>query len=272
MAIGTLRGGGTADFAARKPATAHPGWRIGLRVFAVVTLLGALGGGGYWAATSGTFAIARVESGAYRYTHQDDLERVLTGFLGRNLWSVSTDEVATELAHLPWVRDLQISRRLPNSLEIDFREWRPLLIVDVGDRGEGPPRVLVEDGRLLTFPAHLPPVGLPVLTGAVAVVTDTVGTESLARDLGNEVLSLMRAIEETGLEAASPVDFLVAGTEGLAVVLQDGRGTLRVGHEDFAARLRRYLVASPRLEPGLEVDLRFDDRLTWTDGGDPRHE
>ena len=212
-----------------------------------MALLGALGGGGYWAATSGTFAIARVDSGAYRYTHQEDLERVLTGFLGRNLWSVSTDDVAAELAQLPWVRDLHISRRLPNSLEIDFREWRPLLIVAGGDRSDGPPRVLVEDGRLLTFPAHLPPVGLPVLTGAVDVVSDSAGVQSLTPDLAAEVLGLMHAIEETGLEAVSPVDFLVAGAEGLAVVLQDGRGTLRVGHRG----IRGAAAPVPGGEPAL---------------------
>ena len=64
------------------------------------------------------------------------------------------------------------------------------------------------------------------------------------------------------LETACPVDFLVARDEGYCIVLQEGEGTLLLGREDFAARLERYLVARDHLEKGLEVDLRFGDRVT----------
>ena len=69
-------------------------------------------------------------------------------------------------------------------------------------------------------------------------------------------------MEATGLETACPVDFLVARDEGWSIVLQEGEGSLLVGRENFAARLDRYLVARDHLEKGLEVDLRFGERVT----------
>ena len=69
-------------------------------------------------------------------------------------------------------------------------------------------------------------------------------------------------MEDAGLETVCPVDFVVARHEGFAIVLQDGQGTLLVGREDFADRLERYMAARDHLEPGLEVDLRFSDRIT----------
>jgi hypothetical protein len=77
----------------------------------------------------------------------------------------------------------------------------------------------------------------------------------------DQIMELVSALEDAGLESVSPVDFIVARDEGYAIVLQDKRGILMVGRENFADRLNRYMTARDHLEPGLEVDLRFEDRL-----------
>ena len=97
-----------------------------LKVGAGLGVLVAAGLGAWWLLTSSTFAVARVESGSYRFTSQVELETALADFLGRNIWTLSTDEITGRLADFPWVRDLQVRRSLPNTIEIDFREWRPL--------------------------------------------------------------------------------------------------------------------------------------------------
>ncbi len=76
------------------------------------------------------------------------------------------------------------------------------------------------------------------------------------------LLDLFDAMAASGLEAAAPVDFVVVDPEGYAIVLADGQGILQVGRKEFGPRLERYLTARPHLEPGLEVDLRFADRVT----------
>lgn len=236
-----------------------------LRAGALVLALGLSIVAVWWLRTSTTFAVDRVESGSYRFTSQDQLEGIFGTFLGRNIWTLSSEDVADSLAGLPWVRDLKVHRRLPGSLQVDFREWRPLLVVAPGASnhpGPGGPLVLVEDGRVLEFPDHLVLPGLPVLVD-VACCRDTsaggLGLDPLHRE---PVLDLVAAVEASGLESACPVDFIVARSEGFAIVLQDGRGTLLVGREDFADRLERYMAARDHLEPGLQMDLRFADRIT----------
>jgi len=236
-----------------------------LKICGGVVTLAALGLGVWWLLTSPTFDVARVESGSYRFTSQAELETTFAEFLGRNIWTLSTDEISDRLADLPWVRDLRVRRSLPNTIEVDFREWRPLWQVSeipgAGSRSLRP-LVLIEDGRVLEFPAHVVMAGLTVLVGVPAVREGDDGVLRVDMKHMNQIRELISAMEDTGLEAVSSVDFVVARDEGYAIVLQDKRGILMVGWEEFSDRLNRYMTARDHLDPGLEIDLRFKDRLT----------
>jgi hypothetical protein len=252
------------DYAVRrKPRRSRT--QLALKIGAAVGGLALAGFGVWWLWTSSTFAVVRVESGAYRFTTQGELETALGEFLGRNIWTLSTEEISERLADLPWIRDLRVRRSLPNTIEVDFREWRPLWQVSEikgvsipGDR----PLVLIEDGRILEFPSHVVMAGLPVLVGVPAVREGDRGVLRVDADHLNQIMELISAMEDAGLETVSPVDFIVARDEGYAIVLQDKRGVLMVGREDFSDRLNRYMTARDHLDPGLEIDLRFKDRLT----------
>ena len=260
----------SAAFAVRRRTPRRRGpllLRAGLLLLAAA-VLAALG---WWLLTADLFAVTRVETGAYRFTNQAPLETALGTLLGRNIWQVQQADAETALAHLPWIDELRLARRLPGTLAVEFTEWRPLLAVEPTDARGGDPelQVLVGDGRVLAFPARMPAPGLPVLVG-VKAPRDSLGTRRLAAAQLPLVLGLLAAIESTGLETAVPVDFLVARSEGFAIVLQDGRGTLLVGREEFADRLQRYMVGRDHLEPGLEVDLRFRDKITVRRPDEPR--
>lgn len=250
---------GRVGFAVRRPAGRRRGpglWRLlaGVAVFLL------LGGGFYWLDRAGVFAVTRVETGSYRYTDAEVLEARIGTLLGRRLWLVGREEVRTLLADLPWIRAVRLQRRLPATLELHLTEWRPLLAV-ADRKAARRPRVLLEDGRVVAFPEHLPAPALPVLVG-VSVGADSTGAHRLAEEDRVSVAALVAAVESSGLETACPVDFVVARDGGFAIVLQEGEGTLLVGREEFAARLDRYLVARDHLEQGLEVDLRYGDLVT----------
>jgi cell division septal protein FtsQ len=247
------------DFAVRRESARRRGSRL-RRLLPLGILVVAVAGGLVWLDRSGAFAIARVETGTYRFTDAGALEMRLGTLLGRRLWRVGADEVMAVLDDLPWIRSVGVRRRLPATLRLELTEWRPLLAV-AGEEAAVQPRVLLEDGRIVAFPDHLPAPALPVLVGAGAA-TDSLGALRLAPERRAEVLALLAACASSGLETVCPVDFLVARDGGFAIVLQDGEGTLLVGREDYAARLDRYLVARDHLEKGLEVDLRFGDRVT----------
>lgn len=234
-------------------------WR---RVLAGAAIVVALGGAGWWLAGSGAFAVARVGTGDYRFTDERALRRALTTLLGRNLWALGQGDVRQALAELPWVREAHVQRRLPDSVDIELIEWRPLLVVaEPGAPPDAPVLVLVEDGRVLPFPRHLPDPDLPVLTGVV-VERQASGPARLPPALAPSVLELVDALESSGLEAATTVDFVVSGPDGYGVVLRGREATLLVGREGFADRLARYLTARAHVDSNLVIDLRFKDRLT----------
>jgi cell division septal protein FtsQ len=257
--VNTLAARSGNVFAVRRRAPRGPG-RWLLRGSLGLTVLIVLGAVAAWLGTGATFAVRRVETGVYRFTDGKVLEDRLAALLGRNIWRLDGDEIATLLADLPWVRDVAVTRRLPAELHLDLAEWRPLLDV-AGTDGGATPQVLVGDGRVLPFPTDLVPPALPVLTG-VTTLTDADGGRRLEPAVGAQVLELLAALQTTGLEAACPVDFVVARSGGFAIVLQGGAATLLLGREDFRERLERYLVAREHLAAGLEVDLRFRDRVT----------
>jgi cell division septal protein FtsQ len=234
--------------------------RLLIRGGLVTTIVLVLAAGGWWLRTSSVFSVQRVESGSYRFTSQQELEGVFGSLLGRNIWTLSGTTVADSLAGLPWVRDLQVRRRLPGSIQVDFREWRPLLVLE--NANGGAPEVVVEDGRVLRYPDHLLLPGLPVLVGVALRPDPETGGRVLDPEVKETVLALVAAVEASGLESCCPVDFIVARSEGFAIVLQDGMGSLLVGREDFTARLERFMSARDHLEAGLQMDLRFADRIT----------
>ena len=253
-------------FAVRRkaPARRRLPWRRWLFSFLAVALLG----GGAWALTqSGLFAVSRIETGAYRFTDEHQLKVALSPLLGRNLWTVAQPDLDAAVTRLPWVRQVYMQRRWPRAVAVELVEWRPLLVVaEPGAPAGAPTLVLVDDGRVLPFPANMMAPALPVLTGVV-VERSAGGPARLPQDLAPATLELVSAFESTGLDAVTPVDFVVARPDGFGIVLskdadQVSYGTLLVGREQFADRISRYLTAREHIERNLEIDLRFKDRLT----------
>ncbi len=242
----------------QKPVSRKGLW---LKLTTTILVVGAMCAAGFYTVRSGYFEVVRVESGSYRFTAQEELDGLLSGYLGENIWSLSEARVAAGLTTLPWVRDLRVFKRLPGTIEVDFREWRPLLTLETTGE-KAPPLVVVEDGRVLEFPTHLPLAALPVLVGVSCSRDSLKGHMYLDPEWASDVLALLEAMASSGLETAGPVDFLIARSEGFAIVLQAGQGRLLVGREDFADRLARYMAARDHLEPGLQMDLRFRDRIT----------
>lgn len=263
---------GGASFAVRRKPSARPSRRR-LGLITTLVLVAALGVGGiYWAAHSELLAVTRIETGNYRFTSPAALDAALGPFLGRNLLTVSKSEVADSLATLVWVRDLRIGRRLPGTLAVDFREWRPLAVLaqaDLPREHRSRTWVLGDNGALLEFPAELEIPALPTLVGlSIREAGSTLAADSTA---AAGLLDLFDAIAAVGLETVAPVDFVVVGPQGCAIVLADGQGRLQVGRKEFGPRLERYITARPHLEPGLEVDLRFADRVTVRRPGRTAH-
>lgn len=240
---------------------------IARTVLLVAGGLGAVGGGAWWLLSAPTFAVARAESGPYRFTARAQVDAALAEALGRNIWRLDGDALADAFTELPWVRAAHVTRRVPDAVAVELEEWRPLVSVAVeGAEDVDEHLVLVGDGRVLPVPEHLDPPALPLLVGA-GLRRGADGTRRLAATIDRAVRDLLDALAVTGFEAACPVDFLRVTPRGLAVELARRGGSVQLGREDFAARLDRFLLARDRIPAGAAVDLRFADRITFAPPG-----
>ncbi len=219
-------------------------------------------GAGWWALRSPVFAVARVETGPYRFSERQEVEAALRACLGQNLWRLRGGHVAAALADLPWVEAVRVSRRVPDTVLVALQEWRPLLVVGTAGAAEGHELLLVGDGSVRQLAVQPDSPVLPVLVDC-GVAQVAPGRWRLEGCAGPALVELVEAMAATGLEQAAPVDFVRATAEGFVLVLRGRTGSLLVGEEGFADRLTRYLLARARIPAGALVDLRFADRITF---------
>jgi hypothetical protein len=221
-----------------------------------------LAAGLWWMLTAPTFAVTRVQSGPYRFSGQEEVDTALRVALGRNIWLLRARDVREACAHLPWLREIHVSRRVPDTVQVELVEWRPLLGVAEAGRADGHELVLIGDGRVLPMPDHLEAPALPLLVDA-RIIEDDHGVRRLESQLADRIDALLLALGETGFEASCPVDFVRTTPTGVTLELARQAGRVHLGREEFTERLTRYLLARERIPHGAEVDLRFADRITF---------
>lgn len=260
LAIGEHRGPrGRALAAPRRPRSSRR--RLWLKVTLAVLALGLIAAGSWWLTTAPAFSVARVETGRYRFASGPAVEAALGRVLGRNIFTLPTTAVRDAFGDLPWVREVSLGRRLPDVLTVRLEEWQPRLLLAPAEAG-GPALALVDGGRVLAWPDHLPLPALPWLVGVSPQAT-AADHWTLEPEAAGVITALLEALAATGLEHEVPVDFVCWTAAGAELVLQPDGSRLRLGREDLAHRLQRYLVGRQQVPTGAVVDLRFDDRITF---------
>ena len=260
MTIGAYRGARGRDLA-RPRRRRRSRRQIAGRLVAAVALLALLVGGGNWLLTAPFFEVARVQSGRFRYSSKSAVDAAFARHLGRNIWRLTQADVTAACADLPWVREVRLQRRIPDTIVVELTEWRPLLGVASDEAPDGV-RILVANGRVLAAPEHLDVPGLPLLVGCRLESAGNGEWRLAGVDL-DSLLALVRAVEDTGLESSCPVDFVRRTEKGFVLELRGRSGSLLVGRGDFRHRLSRYLLTREQIPAGSTVDLRFEDRVTF---------
>jgi len=137
----------------------------------------------HYALTSPRFAIRTVDLvGAKR----NSLEQIKTDSgvrVGANIFALDTDAAERKLLENPWISEVKVTRRLPNTLRIELTEREASAVVALGERlylvtHEGVPFKEVQAGD---------PYDMPLISG--------VSPENLQRDRKREIERI-----QTGLE------------------------------------------------------------------------
>jgi cell division protein FtsQ len=200
----------------------------------------------HYALTSPRFAIRTVElggGGAKRRT-LEQLKAESGVALGDNIFALDTDAAERKLLENPWISEVKVTRRLPNTLRLELSEREASAVVLLADHlylvtPEGVPFKEVQAGD---------PFDMPLITG--------VSPENLQRDRKREIeriqtgLEVLRQYERVPLSRVYPAEevhladagdvTLTAGKDGVALELGTGpwRKKLLMA-EEVVAELRK---------------------------------
>jgi cell division septal protein FtsQ len=243
----------------RSPASKHV-W-LAARV---AVLLAVVGYGGYRGVTliaaASSLQIGHMVVRGQERLSTGEVLALVEGLRGQNILSVTLDEWQQKLLSSPWVESATIRRVLPSTVEITVRERRPMGIGRLGTA-----MYLVDSTGVIIDeygPAYSD-IDLPIIDGLGATPSAGGSLVDAARaEFAARVITALAARPEIA-KRVSQLD--VADLHDAVVILDGDPALLRLGDQDFVARLQQYVDLAPALRERLAaidyVDLRFDERL-----------
>lgn len=180
-------------------------------------------GAHHYALNTPRFAIRQVEvEGNVRLDERRVMELAALE-LGQNIFAVDTQKAEAQLVADPWVREVKITRELPNRLRVSLTEREAGALADIGGRLY----LVTPSGEPFKVLGSGDPYDLPVVTGISAAL--------LARDRGAVIERL-----QTGLRVVREYEALPIGRIHVAQevhVADDGKVVLTVGKDGVALHL-----------------------------------
>ncbi len=252
------RCGATAQSPRTLSGWRQPVWQTRLRWLGVILALAA-GGFGLHAASQQLldpvrFPLRHVRlDGELRNLSQEELQQIVQGYLGQNIFTVDIAAVQSTLAAHPWIEQVSVRRQWPDLIEVEFRErtafgyWGENEMVDVnGARFH--PAVVRQPGPWPRLSG--PPGREPALIHAYQT------TDAMLSGAG------LRLVELTQDERRAWRLLLDNGLE------------IRLGREQFFQQLQRFVDIYPQVLAGYAeriavVDLRYTHgfAVRWTSPG-----
>ncbi len=209
---------------------------------------------GLWLFSSPSFALAHVEVKGNQRVDARWLDRTLAPLGGSNLFELSIPLVQRLIGVNPWIAQVTVEKRLPNTLRLAVIERRPAALLRTVDGLS----VLDADGKVIApWQPNLGAENLLLVSVGTTSEVDLSGALAVAGELGRVEPDWAATLSE--VEVLSDDDFrLYLGA--LPFPLAVRAGTL-------AARLPVLRSLLPELErryPGLaSVDLRFERRIVF---------
>ncbi len=180
----------------------------------------------HYALTSPRFAIHTVDLVGAKRTTVEQAKAQSGVSQGDNIFALDTDAAERKLLENPWISEVKVTRRLPNTLRVELTEREAAAVVALAEHvylvtREGVPFKEVQPGD---------PYDLPLITGA--------SPENLARDRTREIeriqtgLEVLRQFERVPLSKVYPAEevhladagdvTLTCGKEGVTLELGTG--------------------------------------------------
>ncbi|MCI5148038.1 MAG: FtsQ-type POTRA domain-containing protein [Candidatus Electrothrix sp. MAN1_4] len=152
------------------PVAQQPEWNYQRirKTFFFLVLVFFLAGAGYWGAQaiehSGLFAVRRVAVHGNRMSNEAQIRTLAAVQHGKQLFSITPEELEERICQHPWVQQAHIERVWPDTLTIRVYEHRPLAMINIENREQGL-YYLDYDGVVFVRVKPLQDIDYPVITG-----------------------------------------------------------------------------------------------------------
>ena len=182
-----------------------------------------------WAGSSQHFALRTVDVHGLRRATEKELLRLAGVAPGMNLWSLDSTAVAQAMAAHPWVRTVEVTRSLPDTLRLRVEERAPVALASLGDL-----YVVDADGAPFKRVSPAESLDLPLLTGLTReqAEKDPAGTAVRLREALGVVDVYQHAFERPRLSE------IQIGESGFELITADGVRVV-VGRDGLDGQLRR---------------------------------
>jgi cell division protein FtsQ len=212
-------------------------WSLGKLLSGVLIVVAASGavawGAHRYAMTTPRFAVKKVDISGTRRKTDSEIVKLAGLERGQNIFALETAKAESKLLEDPWIRQVKITRELPNGLKIEIEEREAGAVAAIGERlylvtRAGEPFKQLEEGD---------PFDLPVVTG--------ISAENLARDREREIerialgLEILRHYDRVPMSKIHPAQEVHVVPGGEIVLTVGGKNaiTLHLGTGPWRKKL-----------------------------------
>jgi len=262
-----IRPGGKKGGAGGRAARWLP-WRIGRWGITLVVLLYAGYRGTNLVLQASGLQIRRITVHGNVRLSSGEVRAIVDGLRGSNILTVDLPGYRRRLMQSPWVADAGLRRVLPATVEVFVSERRPMGLCRLGST-----LYLVDPhGTLIDeFGPQYAEFDLPIIDGLVGPPGNGRPSIDEARaELAARVIAAIK-VKPALAKRLSQID--VGDAHNAAVILSGDAAVIRLGDDQFLARLESYVQLAAALRERVAeidyVDLRFEDRIYVRPAGKP---
>jgi cell division protein FtsQ len=188
-----------------------------------------------------------------------DVLAALSGLRGQSLIWTNLESWHHQLLSSTWIRDAELRRSLPSTVEVFISERQPVGIGRINGQ-----LFLVDDYGVVIdeYGPQYAEFDLPIIDGLAVQAGGASTTDAARAELASRVIASLRGNQDVA-RRLSQVD--VRDRHNAGVILAGETALIQLGEEQFLSRLQSYLELAPTLRERVSdidyVDLRFDGRI-----------
>lgn len=201
---------------------------------------------------SGFFEFKKFEILGVEKELESRLAKKLESQIGKNLFEVNTDQVASTFMEDPWVDSVTIRKRFPDALSFQVEIKKPVAVLRKNDDF-----FLLDRRSQIISKANQLPESVPILMGREFI------DKSDIRKLAIDIIQSLPSAGPLGRDSLSDVTF--DSRSGFEFTLSSPRISIGLGHDNLpdkihrARQVVRYLVQNKVAASHIDAD--FDKKV-----------